>query len=257
MHDNNHSQPSQHLSVTVEDNVLLIRLNRPKKLNALTQGTLVDLVQAIDSANKRSVVGLILTGTGRAFSAGHDLSPENQATDAQEAATETERFHEVSRALLRTSVPTIAILNGLAVGGGFEITLACDRRIGTSTSEVYMPENSLGLTISNAASYLLGRLIGQSAALDFILASRRVDATEALQLGLIDEIIDDNALATAIERIHQYNAAGTSTAQHLSLLRPSQQAIAEAMNQESAAAQAAWQVGTTQSGLNRFWESRH
>ncbi|QUL78701.1 enoyl-CoA hydratase/isomerase family protein [Brevibacterium sp. SMBL_HHYL_HB1] len=242
---------------TVTDDVAVISLNRPDKLNALNASMLHELADLVQDYGTGDLVkGLVVTGAGRAFSAGHDLAGGNQASSAQEIADSVNAFHNVSRACLRTAVPTIAALNGLAVGGAFEMTLAFDRRIATASAEVFLPENSLGLTVSNASSFLLGKLLSRGDALDFVLGARRVGAEDAKRLGLIDELIELDLVSTAIARVHEYTPPNCSTQQHLRLLRPSIREVEEAMENETAEAIAAWETGLTARGNESFWKKK-
>jgi enoyl-CoA hydratase/carnithine racemase len=90
-------------------------------------------------------------------------------------------FQDMTRAVLEAGVPVVAALNGLAVGGAAELTLACYARVGSSGAGFYFPENGIGLTISNASTYLLPRILGAQA-LPLILAGGRIDATEAIRV---------------------------------------------------------------------------
>ena len=242
---------------TITDDVAVIRLNRQEKLNALSASMLQELAELVqDYGSGDRVKGLIVTGTGRAVSAGHDLAGSNQAGNSNEIAAAVNAFHDVSRACLRTAVPTIAALNGLAVGGAFEMTLAFDRRIAAPSAEVFLPENSLGLTVSNASSLLLGGLLSRSDAMDFVLGARRVGATEAKRLGLIDELIKSDLVGAAIARVHEYTPPNCSTAHHLRLFRPSLREVDEAMEKETIEAVAAWEAGLTTRGNASFWNKR-
>ncbi|WP_209374189.1 enoyl-CoA hydratase/isomerase family protein [Brevibacterium renqingii] len=242
---------------TVTDDVAVISLNREDKLNALNADMLhklADLVKGYGNAD--GVKGLIVTGVGRAFSAGHDLAGANQARNAQEIAESVNAFHNISRACLRTNVPTIAALNGLAVGGAFEMTLAFDRRMAAPSAEVFLPENSLGLTVSNASSLLLGGLLPRGVALDFVLGARRVGAEEAKRIGLIDELTESDLVSAAIARVHEYTPSNCSTEQHLRLFRPPLREVEKAMEKETAEAVAAWETGLTARGNATFWGKR-
>ncbi|MFD0467518.1 enoyl-CoA hydratase/isomerase family protein [Nonomuraea thailandensis] len=141
------------IDVTVRDEVALITLARPDKLNALTAAMRADLAAAVreHGTGTRGVRGIVVTGAGRAFSAGEDI---NQAV-GRSLVEEVELFHDMTRAVLETRVPVVAAVNGLAVGGAAEWTLCFDARLGTPAAEYFFPENHIGLSVSNAASYLL------------------------------------------------------------------------------------------------------
>lgn len=247
-----------HLLVDVRDGVGVITLNRPEKLNALTSEMLLGLSNALKKLGHREdIIGIVVTGNGRAFTAGHDLSRSNLATDLDGVREAAEAFHQVTLSCLEAQVPTIAAVNGIAVGGGFELTLAFDRRIGTPQTSVYLPENSLGLVISNASSLLLERAMGASAALDMVLGSRRFNSKEALAKGILDELVDGDPVLAAVERIHEYTSPDSSGPEHLRLLRPEPSEVRAAMDRETEAAISAWGRGSTSRSVERQWGAKH
>lgn len=244
------------IDVRLESEVALITLQRPEKLNALTHEMRLDLVQALQLFGGGSRArGVVLTGAGRAFSAGQDLT--DPALDATaDLRTGVESFHELTRAALRTAVPTVAVLNGLVVGRACEFTLCLDRRIAGPQAGCYLPENGIGLVISNAASLFLPRLLGPAAATDFVLRSRRVDAEEAARLGLVDELVEEEVVAAAIDWVRSANPENSATAEHVRLLRPPLEEVDAAMARETTAAIDAWRRGVSSAGIRRFAQTK-
>jgi enoyl-CoA hydratase/carnithine racemase len=237
----------------VDSGVAVVRLIHPEKANALTMPMLQDLASAIRTFGSGGRMrGLILTGSGRAFCSGDDLTA-TEAFDRGEFNLLIERFHEVTRAILDSRVPVIAGLNGIAAGGGAELALACDARVGCALSDFLFPENGLGLTISNGASYLLPRLIG-SRTLTVILDARRIASTEAMDLGLIDYLVEDvdQVLPKSMELIRRWSRPGSSTTQHLLLLRPSRAEVEHAMHHEADVANQAWERSTIRAAARRL-----
>lgn len=245
------------IDVRTESEVAVVTLQRPEKLNALTHELRLDLAEALrlfgDGTRAR---GVVVTGSGTAFSAGQDLTDPALIEPADGVAKAVESFHDLTRAALQTVVPTVAALNGLAVGGASEFTLCLDRRIASKEAGYYLPENGIGLVISNASSLLLPRLLGPSAARDFVLRSRRVDATEAASLGLVDEVVDGDVVAAAVEWVRAASTENSATAEHVRLLRPTLQEIDAAMVRETAAAAEAWKRGVSSTGVARFASRR-
>lgn len=230
----------------------VIRLNRPEKLNPLDPATLALLATQIRRYGQNSESsGIVLTGTGRAFSAGDDLSVEVE--DAEAFAQVIASFQEVTSAILDSTVPIIAAINGLAVGGASEMCLVCDARVASRTAELMLPENRIGLTISNGASAMLKHFLGPRA-LSFVLDAPRLSAERAHELGLIDHLIDatEDVVAAALGMLERWTADGTSTQQHLVLLRPDRSIIDAAMGREARAARSAWEAGLVQKGLEAF-----
>lgn len=243
------------LTVDIIRDVAVITLDRPDKLNALDVATRLQLAERIRTLGSGETVrGIVLTGRGRAFSAGEDLS--QAPTTEAEVHQAFESFHDVTRAILETRVPVVAAVNGLAVGGASEITLCCDARIGTPVAEYFQPENARGLTISNATSLLLRRLVGNHA-MRMVLASPRIAAEEALRIGLLDEVVDPDVLVDhAVDTVHDWTPEGGTTALHLALLRPLLAEVEAAFEREDTAAHEAWTSGLLTAGVAGFWNAK-
>jgi enoyl-CoA hydratase len=244
-----------HLDVDIREGVAVLTLRRPEKLNAMDVATRLRLAEVIRELGVGETVrGIVLTGEGRAFSAGEDLSaPPTTEAEFHDAFAS---FHDITRAILETRVPLIAAVNGIAVGGASEITLCCDARIGTPATVYYQPENGRGITISNASSFLLRRLVGNHAT-RIVLGSPRVAADEALRIGLVDELVEPDALVDrAIQTVRAWTPDGNTTALHLTLLRPLLAEIEAAFAREDIAAQASWDSGVLTAGIAGFWTTK-
>jgi enoyl-CoA hydratase len=241
------------IDVTVRDDVAVITMRRPEKLNALTSDMRRHLAAAVRThGDGKRARGIVVTGTGRAFSAGEDI---NQAV-GRSLLEEVELFHDLTRAVLETQVPVVGAVNGLAVGGAAEWSFCFDARIGTPSAEYFLPENHIGLSISNASSYLLRRLVG-GRALRLVLDSARLSPAEAESVGLLDELVEPDALIpTAIGLIHRWTLPGTATAVHLKLLRPSVEEVERAFATETEAAKYVEDTGIAQAGMDRFINRR-
>jgi enoyl-CoA hydratase len=242
----------EHLVSARAGDVAVLRLDRPAKLNALTPAMLPAIAERIRGLADHSA-GLVLTGTGRAFSAGDDL---DATADLDRGGFEAliAGFQEMTRAVLGTGVPVVAALNGLAVGGAAELTLACDARIGSPGAAFYFPENGIGLTISNGSTYLLPRILGTQA-LPLVLAGGRIDAAEAQRVGLLTEIAGDPT-ERAVELVQAWAADGHATRWHLRLMRPDPTAVEEAMARETVAAMEVYDAGIATAGAVAFRDRR-
>lgn len=247
---------SGHIDVALREGVAVVTLRRPEKLNALTADMRRELAAILRHFGSGDAArGIVLTGTGRAFSAGEDLRAAAELP-AGGLVTEVELFHDITRAALQTRVPVIAALNGIAVGGACEMTLCFDARIGTPAAEYFLPESTIGLTISNASSVLLPRLVGHKA-MRLVMEAARINAHDALALGLLDEIVEEaDLIGTAIRIVHRWTQPGAPTAAHLQLLRPPLAAIEQAMAAETEAARTVDQSGIARAGINRFLSRR-
>ena len=248
---------SGHVVVERDESIAIVRLDRPDKLNALSVPMLEDVGEALrflGSGDKAA--GIVITGSGRAFSAGDDL-PATDNLSERDFETLLTRFQDLTRAVLATEVPVVAALNGIAVGGAAELTLACDARVGHPGSHFLFPENDVGLTISNASTYLLPRIIG-GRALPLVLDSRRIDGTEAHRLGLIDHLVDreQDVLPKAIETVRRWVERGLTTRFHLRLLRPRASEVEAAIERENQVGREAWASGAPEAGIKRFLQEQ-
>jgi enoyl-CoA hydratase/carnithine racemase len=231
-----------------------LTLSRPEVLNALDLDTLGALVAAIDEHGRDS--GIVLTGEGRAFSSGDDLKA-TEGISRQTFLRVIEGFQDVTRAIVRTEVPVVAAVNGIAVGGAAEIACACDLRVGCPNSEFLFPENGIGLTISNGSTITLPHLAGRRA-LGVVLLGERIGADRAQELGLLDLVVGDVAevVPRAVRMTQTLTADGVATPLHLRLLRPPPDAVERALVTERDAALEAWDRGWPQAGIRRFLDSR-
>lgn len=244
---------SGYIATEVVDDVAVIRIDRPQSLNALNADTRRDIASAIRHfGTGEQIRGIVLTGTGRAFSSGEDLY--SVADSPEQLLTETELFHDMSRAALDTYVPTVAAINGIAVGGSAEFTLSFDARIGSETAEYYFPENRRGLVISNGASYLLPRIVGSSRAMRTVLSADRIDASRALTIGLLDEVARTNLVERAVELIHEWTGEGAAYREHVQLLRPPRREVEDAFRRESEGVRSTIVSGIAAAGMSSFVE---
>ena len=240
-----------------EDGIAVLRLNRPEKLNALTIDMLRDIDQGLRTYGDGSRAdAIVVTGEGRAFSAGDDLK---MTEDLDEAGFQDliRSFQALTFAVLESKVPVIAALNGLVVGGAAEWTLAFDARVGCSATYFLFPENGVGLTISNASTYLLPRLLG-GRAIPIVLSGERIEADEASRLGLIDYLEDTpaDAVSKAIELARSWSRPGLTTGLHIEMLRPPIADIKAAIERENRFAGEVWKRDLAKEGIGRFYSDK-
>ncbi|HMA25828.1 MAG TPA: enoyl-CoA hydratase-related protein [Gemmatimonadaceae bacterium] len=197
------------ISLTVADRIATITVNRPDKLNALNDRVIAELGDAIDSTRENADVGgVILTGAGRAFIAGADISElvDHGAVSAKALA---QRGQDVFRRYESSRKPTIAAVNGFALGGGCELAMACHMRIASETAKFGQPEVKLGLIPGYGGTQRLPRLIGKGRALQLLLTGETIDANEAYRLGLVNRVVPANELiATATTMLRTILANG-------------------------------------------------
>jgi enoyl-CoA hydratase/carnithine racemase len=185
----------EQVELTTEGNVATVKLNRPDRYNALGSRIVEELGEVLDSVEESGDSRvLILTGAGdRAFCSGVDLK-ERAGMDADERWAHNRALNAFAERLARLQVPTIAALNGLAFGGGLEITLACDFRIAVESATFSLPEVGIGIVPGAGGTQRLPRLVGPTRAKELILTGRRIDAQTALEMGLVSKVVSPGSL---------------------------------------------------------------
>jgi enoyl-CoA hydratase len=197
------------VTVDSREGVATLTLRRPEALNALSTAVCREVVAALDAVGRDPEARvLILTGEGRAFSAGADL--KERAGAAPEAIWRHNRaIFQIPLELERLPVPSIAAINGLALGGGCEIALGCDLRWAADTADFGCPEVTRGIIPAAGGTQRLVRLIGPARAMRLVLTGQRIGAAEALRLGLVDAVVpaaDLPAAAQELARTIAHNA---------------------------------------------------
>jgi len=185
-----------------------VTLNRPDKLNAFDEPTCRELIEALRMLAASDVVRVIvLTGAGRAFCAGADLS-----VLGEDGASLVAAGKDVALTIRAAPQPVLAAVNGPAAGGGANLALACDYRIASDQASIGQVFNKLGLVPDWGGSFFLPRLVGTSRALELVWSARMVPADEALALGLFDRVVPHPALATETRRLAEQWAAQPAAA---------------------------------------------
>ena len=180
--------PFETLAFDVRDRIATITVNRPDKLNALNDATIAELGRAIDEARARDDVGgIILTGAGRAFVAGADIS-ELSSQSSLEGQERARRGQVVFSRFESSPKPTIAAVNGFALGGGCELAMACHMRLASEHAKFGQPEVKLGIVPGYGGTQRLPRLVGKGRALQLLLTGEMIDANEALRIGLVNGV---------------------------------------------------------------------
>ena len=189
----------RHLIEAISDGVATLTLNRPDRLNALSNQIMEGLLEALPRLGRDPAVGaIVLTGAGRAFCAGGDV--KRMAEEPIERSTEEAVIHlrgrmEVSRFLHEVPKPTIAMVNGPAAGAGMALALACDLRIAGQSARFVTAFANIGFSGDFGGSYFLSKLVGTGKARELYYSAEPIDATQALTLGLVNRMVPDADLA--------------------------------------------------------------
>src|SRR3954454_2413055 len=178
--------------------VLTITLNRPEKLNALTAGVHHGLHAALDEAAADDVRAVVITGAGRGFCVGQDLT-EFQGAAGDVGAHLRATYHPTIHAIRGLDKPVIAAVNGVCAGAGLSLAAACDLRIASDSATFVPGFVSIGLIPDSGGSWFVVQLLGQARAFEFMSSGRTATAAEAHALGLVNEVVED-AAARAAER---------------------------------------------------------
>jgi enoyl-CoA hydratase len=183
----------------------VITLNRPDALNALSFALIRELGRKFDEVAGSDARALLITGAGaKAFCAGADVSElTGRSVMAQKEGAELGQ--NVFSTLDRLPMPSIAVINGYAFGGGLELALACTFRLATRNARMGLPEIKLGLIPGYGGTQRLPRVVGEARALEMIMTARTVDAEEALHSGLVNRLIDGDPVAQGIAFAREFS----------------------------------------------------
>jgi len=183
--------------------IATIKLNRPQVLNAMNRQLWIDLQEALeDVKGDPEIKVLIITGEGRAFSTGADLKDSKDRTPEQYRDYLVE-LQEASRKIIRFEKPTIAAINGYALGSGYELALACDIRIAAEEAKIGSPEARVTSSITGGAFRLVQDLIGPGKAKELLFTAEYIDGKEAERIGLVNRAVP---LAKLMETAHEMAA---------------------------------------------------
>jgi 2-(1,2-epoxy-1,2-dihydrophenyl)acetyl-CoA isomerase len=248
----------------VADHVATLTLNRPDKLNAIHPELGAALVEALErvAADPEARV-LVITGTGRAFSAGGDIghmsSLKRRDADYQEFLPLLEAGRAAVRRLVALPIPTIAAINGAAAGGGLNLALACDLRIASDRATLGQTFARLGLHIDWSGSYTLPRLVGLAKALELCWLGDMIDAAEALRIGLVNRVVPHARFAEEVRALAARLAAGSQTTIRLTkrnLSASLDRSLGDCLEAEIEAQEICWRSPDVAEGTEAFLEKR-
>ena len=200
-----------------EDQIAILSVNRPKALNALNADTLLDIKNAVlEVAADPDVIVLIVTGVGdKAFVAGADIA-FMQSLPAMEARAFAILGQDVFRLIETMDKPVIAAVNGFALGGGCELSMACDIRLASDKALFGQPEVGLGITPGYGGTQRLPRLIGEGRAKELIYSANNISAEEAYRIGLVNHVYSSETLMDEAKKLAKKIASKAPIAVRLS-----------------------------------------
>lgn len=181
------------LILEIEKDFYMIKINRPKYLNALNQETINELKDCFEfiELNSKDKYGVIITGSGeKAFVAGADIKEFNKI-DESSSLEFCNNGHSLFNLIENMSIPVFALVNGYALGGGCELSLACHFRIATENAQFSQPEINLGLIPGYGGTQRLTQIIGKTKALEMMLTANMISSKQALDYGLVNYVVKD------------------------------------------------------------------
>ncbi|MBS1601003.1 MAG: enoyl-CoA hydratase/isomerase family protein [Bacteroidetes bacterium] len=192
----------QTLLTTLADNIYIITINRPDKLNALNTTVIDELGSAIDEIyNNQEIKSAVLTGAGaKAFVAGADISGFSGLTKEQGMAL-AKKGQDIFFKIERSAKPIVAAVNGFALGGGCELAMACHFRICSDNAQFGQPEVNLGLLPGYGGTQRLTQLIGKGRSLEMLMSGNMLNAANALQYGLVNAVVSQEELLNKAKSI--------------------------------------------------------
>jgi enoyl-CoA hydratase len=236
----------------------VITVNRPDALNALTFTLIREIGAAVDHVSASDARALVVTGAGdKAFCAGADIKELlGRSLLAQRQGTELGQG--VFAKLDRMRIPSVALINGFAFGGGLELALACTFRLAYPQAKLGLPEIKLGLIPGYGGTQRLSRLIGESRALELILTGRTVSAAEALQLGLVNRVLENPSLDTAVAFAREFCGFSLLALQFAreAVQRGAATTLEEGLRIEADLSTLAFQTADAAEGMNAFAQKR-
>lgn len=242
-----------------ESKIALVTLNRPEALNALNSQVLLELDHVIDViAEDDEVLAVILTGSGKAFVAGADIK-EMKDLSTMEGRKFSILGNKVFRKLENLEKPVIAAVNGFALGGGCELSMACDIRLASQKAKFGQPETGLGITPGFGGTQRLARHVGMGMAKELIFTGKIINAEEAARIGLVNRVIEPDKLIEEAKTLANSIAANAPVAVKLSkaaINRGMQCDIDTALMYEAEAFGECFSTEDQKEGMSAFLEKR-
>lgn len=245
-----------------DDNIATIVLNRPEKLNAVIPQMVEELIEAtLFVGRDDSVKVIILTGAGRAFSAGGDASAHLafQSEDPRQLMEHFRQLGEVIVNLRNTAKPTLAVVNGPAVGAGFSLALGCDIILASERAKFSVGFIRMALHPEGGVTYLLPRILGITRSCELIFMGKTIDAKEAERIGLVNQVVPHEELEVRAKELANSLARGPAMAlglSKISLYQALDMSLHSAIEREARAQTICMSGEDVKEAVNAFLEKR-
>ena len=246
------------VDLTRRGDAAVMTLNRPEALNALSFDILREIGRTFDEVAASDARVLIVTGAGdKAFCAGADIKELRDRTliEQQRGA---ELGQSVFAKLDTLPIPSVAIINGYAFGGGLELALACTFRLATANAKMGLPEVKLGLIPGYGGTQRLPRVVGEARALEIVMTGRTVDAEEAARIGLVSRIVDGDPVEAGIEFASAFTGHSLPVLEFArrAIIRALDTPLPEGLKIEADLSTLAYQLEDSAEGMAAFEEKR-
>lgn len=246
------------IELKYDEEFAVLTIRRPQAMNALSFSLIEDIGKAITEAGRSKARALIITGEGeKSFCAGADIKELQQRSlkDQREGA---ELGQAVFAQLDRLSIPSIAVVNGFAFGGGCELALACTLRLALPNAKFGLPEVKLGLIPGYGGTQRLPRLVGTGRALELVMTGRVVKADEALSIGLVNSIVEGPAVEAGKAYAREFTGHSLRALQFAreAVLRAADMPLYEGLRLEADLSTLAYRTADAEEGMQAFVEKR-
>jgi enoyl-CoA hydratase len=248
----------QEIALEQRGDCSLLIIDRPEVLNALSFGLLEELDQALDQVAVSASRTLIVTGRGeRAFCAGADIK-ELLGRSLAECKAGSERGQAIFQKLADLPMPSVALINGYAFGGGLELALACSFRLAVPRAKLGLPEIKLGLIPGYGGTQRLTRLIGAARAAELILTGATIDAQRAYELGLVNRIIEGDPFEAALSFVREFSGYSLVVLRfaRAAIQRATESSLSEGLKSENELSTLAYLTEDSAEGMTAFLEKR-
>ncbi|PCR90540.1 enoyl-CoA hydratase/isomerase family protein [Natrinema ejinorense] len=247
-----------------DEGVATITLNQPDRRNPLSEGISAGLTEALDEIEDSDARCVIVEGSGGSFSAGGDIESmvegiENDVPADERVRTLERSTNELMRRLIDFPVPTVAVIDGPAVGAGANLALACDMQLATEDAVFGFVFRQVGLSVDAGTSYLLPRVVGENVAKELVLTGDIIDAEHALEIGLVNHVYDSDEVDERVEEFVGRIVSGPPIAlRHANRLLGEglEKSLEQALTDEATAQGIVFETEDHEEGVSAFFEDR-